>query len=316
MTAIAQAIRQHDSCLLLTHVNPDGDALGSMLGLALGLEQLGMRAFPVCPEPVPAVYRFLPGADRISEVLPAPPPPLVITVDADGRSRVGAPGNGFDCIPAVIDIDHHATGQAFGQLPWIDAKAAAAGEMVYRLLKRLGVTLTPDIATCLYTAIITDTGRFCYSNTSPRALRSAAALVRAGAHPARIYREVYENKAFSATKLLGLALARMERVADGRVVFTALTSDDFASAGSSPDETEGINDQLRAVRGALATAVFTELPDGSVKVSMRSQGAVDVSAVALRFGGGGHRNAAGCTLPGPPEPAQARVVEALIAAVA
>lgn len=308
---IADTILRHKACLLLTHVNPDGDALGSLLGLALGLEQMQIRVFTVSVDSVPAIYRFLPGAERIAAQLPAQPVPLAIAVDADGMGRLGRFAHKLERGCTLIDIDHHATEKAFGDLQWVDPKAAATGEMIYRLLVRMKVPLSADIATCLYTAILTDTGRFCYSNTTPRALRVCADLVRAGASPVHIYREVYESKSFSASRLLGLALGRMSQAADGRVVFSTLTQDDFRGAGSSPDETEGIIDHLRAVRLAQAAVLFTELPKGAVKVSMRSQGAADVGEVALRFGGGGHVNAAGCTVPGPLAQAQQQVLQAL-----
>ncbi|UCH35774.1 MAG: bifunctional oligoribonuclease/PAP phosphatase NrnA [Armatimonadota bacterium] len=300
---------------MLTHVNPDGDALGSLLGLALGLESLGIRTAPLCADPVPAIYRFLPGAERIASDFPAQPPMLAIAVDSDGRSRVGRLALGLERVCTTVDIDHHATEKAFGDVQWVDPRAAATGEMVYRLLRAMDVAVSPDIATCLYTAILTDTGRFCYSNTSPRVLRIAAALVRAGANPQRIYREVYESKSFSASRLLGLALGRLSQTAEGGVIFSTLTQDDFRSAGSTPDETEGIIDHLRAVRQARAAALFVALPDGGVRVSLRSQGAIDVGEVALRFGGGGHTNAAGCTVPGPMPQAQDRVLPALVEAL-
>lgn len=313
--SIADLIRRHRSCLLLTHVAPDGDGLGSLLGLALGLESIGLRAFPACADPVPAIYRFLPGADRVSRTIPPQPPMLAISVDADGLDRLGRLAADLERSCAIIDIDHHATEKGFGEVRWIEPRAAASGEMVYRLLRAVGIAITADIATCLYTAIITDTGRFCYANTTPRALRIAADLVRGGARPAAIYREVYESKSFSASKLLGLALGRLRQADDGRVTFSALTQDDFRRAGSTPDETEGIVDHLRAVREARAAALFVELPDGAIRVSMRSRGAVDVGEVALRFGGGGHVNAAGCTVPGPMREAQQRLLRALSAAV-
>jgi phosphoesterase RecJ-like protein len=308
---IATAIRRHDRCLVLTHVNPDGDALGSMLGLALGLERAGLRAFPLCADPVPAAYRFLPGAERVAAEPPPRPATLAIAVDVDGLDRIGGLAPKLEPTCTIVDIDHHATEKAFGHLRWVDPTAAATGEMVYRLLVGLGVPLDDDIATCLYTAIITDTGRFCYANTSPRALRIAARLVRAGASPVRVYREVYESKPFSASRLLGIALGRMSQADDARVVFSTLTPDDFRRAGSTPDETEGIIDHLRAVRAAQVAVLFTGLPDGAVKVSLRSQGATDVGEVALHLGGGGHVNAAGCTMPGPLAAARRRVLQAV-----
>jgi phosphoesterase RecJ-like protein len=313
---IAELIPRHKTCLLLTHVSPDGDALGSLLGLALGLETIGIRSFPVCADPVPLPYRFLPSADRISAELPPQVPMLAVAVDADGIARVGKFAPDLERVCTIIDIDHHATEKGFGQVQWVDPRAAATGEMIYRLLQAMRVPLNPDIAACIYTAILTDTGRFCYSNTSPRALNIAARLVRAGADPAHIYREVYESRSFSASRLLGLALGRLNQVADGRITYSTLTQDDFRSAGSTPDETEGIIDYLRAVRLARAAALFVELPDGAVRVSMRSRGKTDVGDVALRFGGGGHVNAAGCTVPGPMREAQERVLAALADAIA
>ena len=312
---IADLIRRHDACLLLTHVNPDGDALGSLLGLALGLESAGLRTFPVSADPVPDIYHFLPGADRIRDHLPPQPPMLAISVDADGLARVGRFAAELERVCALVDMDHHATEKAFGDLHWVDPGAAATGEMVYRLLRALPVALTPDIATCLYTAILTDTGRFCYSNTTPRALRIGAQLVRAGADLPLIYREVYESKSFSASKLLGLALGRLRRADDVRVAFSELTPEDFRAASADLGETEGIVDHLRAVREAWAAALFVELPEGAIRVSMRSRGAVDVGEVALRFGGGGHLNAAGCTLPGPMPEARERLLRALLEAL-
>jgi phosphoesterase RecJ-like protein len=293
-----------------------------MLGLTLALERVGLRAFPVCADPVPAIYRFLPGVERVASELPPQPTMLAIAVDADGLERVGELAAQLERSCTIIDIDHHATEKAFGRLRWVDPRAAATGEMIYRLLAAMGVPPDPDIATCLYTAILSDTGRFCYANTTPRALRISADLVRAGADPAHVYREVYESKSFSATKLLGLALGRMQQTLDGRIVFSTLTQQDFRAAGSTADETEGIVDHLRAVRGAQAAAgapvaaLFTELPDGAVKVSLRSQGTTNVGEVALHFGGGGHVNAAGCTLPGPPQQAQQRMLDALSRALA
>jgi phosphoesterase RecJ-like protein len=312
---IASLVRRHNSCLLLTHINPDGDALGSLLGLTLGLESLGIRCFPVCADPVPGIYRFLPGAQRIRAAPPPQPSTLAVAVDADGLGRVGRLGAELERVCTMIDIDHHATEKAFGDVQWVDPKAAATGEMVYRLLGEMKVVISPDIATCLYTAILTDTGRFCYSNTTPRALQISARLVRAGAAPPLIYREVYESKSFSASRLLGLALGRLRQAQDGRVTFSSLTQEDFRATGSTSDETEGIIDYLRAVREARAAALFVELADGTIRVSMRSRGAMDVGEVAVRFGGGGHVNAAGCTVPGPLEAAQERVLRTLIEAL-
>jgi phosphoesterase RecJ-like protein len=304
----AQLIRDNEDIFVATHVRPDGDALGSLLGLALALEKLDVRVARLCANPVPSQYQFLPGADRVSGHLPEWAPRLGIVVDCDGLARVGRLERTFAELPYLIDIDHHATNNSFGEVRLIDSTAAASGEIVRRLLRSLQVPLDEAIATCLYAAILTDTGRFTYGNTTDRSLRIASELVRAGADPHHIARKIYEERSLAASHLLGVALSRLMADLDAEVVSSALVQADFAETGAAPADTEGIIDHLRAIGGPRLALLFVEMHDGDVRVSLRSDGSVDVSEIAAAFGGGGHMMAAGCALPGRVQDARARVL--------
>ena len=305
---MAQAISRHRACVAATHVNPEGDAIGSLLALTLGLEQLGMQVWPTLAEPLPPNYAFLPGADRLSTTLPDPLPALAIVLDCDGPSRLGPLEAPLLRAPELLDIDHHSTGKVFGARHWLDAEAAATGEMVEVLLRELGVRLTPEIALNLYAAILTDTGRFSFANTTSRSLESAARMVAAGAQPVVIYRNLYESKPAASLHLLGEALVTLRT--EGRLAWAALSQEAFLRSGAERAETEGIIDSIRAVRGVELGMLCTQQPDGSVRASLRSRGRVDVARLALQFGGGGHPRAAGCTLPGPLPQAVDRLVAA------
>lgn len=271
--------------------------MGSVLGLALALEGQGKRVARLCADPAPENYRFLPGGDRLSLHPPEWPAEIGIVVDCDGLARVGPLKPAFSALAHLIDIDHHATEQAFGEVRLVDSKAAAAAEIIYGLLGSLGVGLDAEMATCFYAAILTDTGRFCYGNTTAESLRIASELVAAGADPHHIARHIYAERSVAATHLLGVALARLSPNHHPEIVSSMLTRRDFAETGAAPGDTEGIIDHLRAIGGRRVALLFVELDDGGVRVSLRSDGSVDVSKIAVGFGGGGHAMAAGCTVP-------------------
>jgi phosphoesterase RecJ-like protein len=310
----ADRIRNAHSILLACHVRPDADALGSLLAMLLGLEQLGKSVRAVSPDGVPELYRFLPdwkrvsgGGDSIAEVRYD----LAIGLDCDGSDRLGSAESPVLSAAAVIDIDHHTGPDPFGDVQLVDPTAAATGELVYELLRELGVRITPEIAVCLLAAILTDTGSFRYTNTSARTFRIAADLLDAGAHPGPIFEAVYGSRPYGSSRLLGRLLQRLERSEDGRIVWAALSREDFRALGVEMDATEGFVDQVRMVEGGEVALFFREEPAGEVRVSLRSRGAVNVARVAAEFGGGGHVPAAGCTLPGPLETAVRRVVDAV-----
>jgi len=304
-------IRTSNAIYVGTHIRPDGDALGSLLGLSLALEAQGKGVARLCPDSVPPSYRFLPGAERVSSQPPEWPPDLGIVVDCDGLARVGPLAAAFERAPHLIDIDHHATDQTFGEVRLVDPSAGAAAEIVHGLVRSLGAADDPEVATCLYTAVLTDTGRFSYGNTTARSLRVAAQLVAAGAEPHEIARRVYEERSVAATHLLGVALTRLSPNHDSEIVSAVLTRRDFAETGAEPSDTEGIIDHLRAIGGRRVAMLFVETDGEQVRVSLRSDGSVDVSRIAFAFGGGGHAMAAGCTLRGTGEQVRDKVLAAV-----
>jgi phosphoesterase RecJ-like protein len=301
MQAVAAALRERGRFLVTSHEAPDGDALGSLLGMQLALRSLGKDAvmFLGGPAPLPGEYRFLELADRgLLRELPADAGERVlVAVDCASASRVGAEPGLVERAPYTINIDHHHDNPRFGDVNLIVPDASSTGEVLADVFRELGVELTPEIAEALYIALVTDTGRFQYANTTPKALRLAAELVEAGADVHRVFQGVYENVQFAKLKLLARALDRARVLEGGEIVVSHLLRDDFEAVGATEPYSEGIIDVLRSVEGALVSALIREPPreGGPVrKVSLRSSvDEVDVSAIARRSGGGGHREAAG-----------------------
>src|ERR671924_88283 len=298
MAAVADAIRDHERFTLTTHENPDGDALGSLLAAKIALDQLGKDTVMVLhgDAPLPGEYAFMPLAelqrrwpDDVSER-------VLLALDCANESRIADP-EVLGRVPLSVDIDHHHDNTRFGQINLIAADASSTGEVLRDLFHELGVELTPDIAEALYIALVTDTGRFQYTNTTPKALRLAAELVEAGADVHRVFEGVYENVAFAKLKLIARALDHAHVYEGGRVIVSHLLRDDFEAVGATEPYSEGIIDVLRSVEGALVSALIREPPRDGVaarKVSLRSSvDEVDVSAIARKSGGGGHREAAG-----------------------
>src|ERR687883_979162 len=298
LRAVADAIRAHERFLLTTHENPDGDALGSLLAAKLAFDQLGKDSIMVLygDAPLPGEYQFMPLAelrrrwpDDVSER-------VLLALDCANESRIADP-EVLGRVPLAVDVDHHHDNTRFGQINLIVADASSTGEVLRDLLRELGVELTPDIAEALYIALVTDTGRFQYTNTTPHSLRLAAELVEAGADVHRIFQSVYETVQFTKLKLLARALERAQIYDGGRLVVSYLLRSDFTDIGAAEAYSEGIIDYLRAVEGADMAALIREPPrsDGPARrVSLRaSTDKIDVSAIARKSGGGGHRQAAG-----------------------
>lgn len=306
----ATAIRKANSLVLACHVRPDADALGSLLGLKLGLEKLGKEVTALSPDGVPALYRFLPGWEGVRTAAVGSWE-LGIGLDCDGSDRMGPVERVVLGPPVVIDIDHHTGPDPFGQIQVVDRTAAATGELVYELLRHLGVEIDTPIAVNLLAAILTDTGSFRFSNVTPRVMQISAELMEAGAHPSPIYEAVYGSRPFAASCLLGALLSSLNRSADERIVWAGLKQSDFARFGLDTSATEGFVDQIRMVEGSEVAVFFREEPNGEIRVSLRSRGHFNVAAVAEEFDGGGHVPAAGCTLPGPLESAIERVIGAV-----
>ena len=296
---IAEAIRDHDRFLITTHENPDGDSLGSILAMKLALDQLGKDAVMYLSgeTPLPSEYTFMP-LDGIRRKLPEDMNErVVLALDCANARRIGPDPSVLERAPLVVDIDHHHDNTRFGHINVIVASASSTGEVLRDLFEVMGIELTPDIAEALYIALVTDTGRFQYANTTPKTLRVAAELVEAGADVHRVFQTVYENIAFAKLKLLARALEHARVYEGGRMIVSHLERSDFEAAGAEEPFSEGIIDFLRAVEGAEIAALIREPPtqNGPLRrVSLRTRDQeIDVSAIARKSGGGGHPQAAG-----------------------
>ena len=285
------------SVLCLGHVHPDGDVLGTLFGLGLALDAAGASVAFGGPHPVPDTLSFLPGADRWQVWKTAPMTfDIIVMTDCPNPARSeglleGARGPET----RVLNIDHHPDNRRYGTIDWIDPSAAATGEMVFDLVRALGLRVTPAVALNLFTAIHTDTGSFRYSNTTPRTFRIAADLAAAGADPALVSDRLYQQRAGGSLVQLGEVLRRVEISDDGQVAWLCvprgLVSREFL-------ESEDLVGYPRSVRGVKVAVLFSEEEPGKIKASLRGKGDVPVNVIAHRFGGGGHENAAGCTISG------------------
>lgn len=299
LQAVAAALRERGRFLLVTHENPDGDALGSLLAMKLALDRLGKDSvmFLGGNSDPPSEYRFLP-LEEVRRTLPGDATERVlVALDCANASRTGLPAELLERFPLVLDIDHHHDNTRFGQINLVVAEASSTAEIVRDVLQELRVELTPEIAEAIYVALVTDTGRFQYTNTTPKALRLAAELVEAGVDVHRVFQGIYESVEFAKLKLLARALERARLYEGGRLVISYLLREDFAELGVGEEYAEGIIDYLRAVDGAEMAATIREPPEppgAPRRVSLRASATqLDVSAIARKRGGGGHRQAAG-----------------------
>ncbi|MGB9866909.1 MAG: DHH family phosphoesterase [Bacillota bacterium] len=316
---IVEEIAKNTRFLVFTHEVPDGDTIGSSLALAAVLRQVGKQVFVVSADGVPEVYRFLPGA---AEVLLPEEVPLgfargccAVLVDCGEMSRSRGSEELLQVAHTVINIDHHVSNTRFGHIWWVDTTASSVGEMVFYLIKAMGCELSPAVATCLYTAVCTDTGSFRYSNTTARCLEVASELVKSGAKPDEVSEHVYETKSVSSLRLLGVALGNLQLHPSGKIAWITLSLDEMAKVGASEEESEGLVNYARSVRGVEVGIVFRETPGGSIKVGFRSRKHVDVAKLAEEFGGGGHPRASGCTITSQKLEHVVRVVVDRVAAV-
>jgi phosphoesterase RecJ-like protein len=306
--------REPGRALMLGHVHPDADVLGTLLALGAALEACGWRVVYGGPHPAPGALGFLPGVERyvVLEAVEGPFDVAVLTDCPNPARTEGLIDQARASASVVVNIDHHPDNRRYGHVNWIDTSAAATGEMIYRLLGGLGLPLTPAIATNLFTAIHTDTGSFRYSNVTPATFRIAAELVTAGADPAAVSAAIYERRAADALRWLGESLARVQVTEDGRVAWLALP------AGAVPEtfiESEELVNYPRSIASVRVACLLRER-GGQVKVSLRGKGDVDVQRIAAKFGGGGHPNAAGFTVPGALDAVTRTVLASVAEAVA
>lgn len=301
LASIAAALQEGDDYAICGHVNPDGDCLGSMLALAGALRALGKHVDCLLVEdaPVEEGLHFLPGFETL---LPAPyfegDPTTFITVDVSLESRIGVCAAIRSRCARTISIDHHRVPEAYSQLNYVDADAPAACLIIWELIKLLPLRVTPDIALCAYTGLMTDTGRFQYQNTNADAYRAASEMVAAGVSPDVPAREVFQSRSMASLHLEGRLLERMELLFGDRFSFSYITRADFQEFGASKADAEPLIDTLRSIRGIEVACILKGQPDGTVRGSFRAKTDADVSAMARALGGGGHKAAAGFTFDG------------------
>jgi phosphoesterase RecJ-like protein len=300
-------IQQRRRFLVTSHARPDGDAIGSTLALAQILRKMGKSAEIVLGDPVPLLYHPLPGSETIvrsSQVNGDYDAVIILECDSVQRTRLRGLDNQF-----LINIDHHASSRPFANINWIDPSAVATAELVFRLAQAAQVKITPEIATCLYTAVLTDTGAFCYAPTNACTFELAKFLVEHGADPGKIAQSVYFSSPMSKMCLLGAALSRLER--DGEIAWMSVTRHDMERFGALEEDCEGLVNYALSISGIEVAIFFREVAQERIRVSIRSKGAVNVSEIAQKFGGGGHECAGGFSTEGPVEESARRVLAEL-----
>jgi phosphoesterase RecJ-like protein len=314
----AGVLAEAQDVTLICHVNPDADALGSMLGLANYLAGRGVKvvaAVPNAPGDLPRWVEVLPGLEHLVPPGEVPAKPKVlVTLDAADVRRLDGLGHLVERAETVVCIDHHRTNPGFGTINLIDAGAAATAQIVYRLIERMGGELAADVAACLYAGLVSDTGRFQYESASPEVLRIAARLRELPFDHVRLALALYADASVPYLQLLGAILGRVRHVPEANLVWIYLTRKDLEAAGVPVQETDELIDILRTAREADVAAVLKEQYDGRFKVSLRSRGDTDVAAIAEAFGGGGHRLAAGYTASAEVEDSVRTLIDALVAA--
>ncbi|RME29769.1 MAG: 30S ribosome-binding factor RbfA [Deltaproteobacteria bacterium] len=307
---VVETFAEAKDILVTCHTNPDGDAIASLLGAYLLLKKLGKTPLPYCKDPVPYNFEFLPAANEISDSVPDGKKfDCTVVVDCSELARCG-PLPEKENLGTLVSIDHHLTAEPLGDRYYLNPSAAAVGQMLLDVADAAGAELDKDIATCLYTSIVSDTGSFRYSNTTPEAMRAAARLLEHGVDPWQVAFNLYESQPLQRIKLLGMVLSTLELFADGRIAVVTVTRQMLESCGATVDMLDGVINYPRGIRG-VEVAIQVREQDDEYKFSFRSAGRVDVARIAAEFGGGGHRNAAGCTLDPPLGQALQRVIQRL-----
>jgi bifunctional oligoribonuclease and PAP phosphatase NrnA len=304
---VLHQIEQRDRFVLTSHARPDGDAIGSALACCQVLRAMGKRADVVLHDGVPRIYRSLPLADQVLTAERVPgiyESAIILECDSIHRTRLQGLEDRF-----LISIDHHASGRPFAHVNWIDPQAVATGEMVFRLAREAGTPFSPEIATCLYTALMTDTGSFMFQGTNEHTFALARVLVLAGADPSHCARSIYFAHSVAKMKLLGEALRNLNT--EAHVGWTWVTQKQMELCAAREEDCEGLVNYVLSIGEVEVAAFFRETPDGRYRVSLRSKGKLDVAGVAEHFGGGGHECASGCSLDGPLANAVREVLELL-----
>ena len=301
---VLKQIEQRSRFVLTSHARPDGDAIGSALACCQILRAMGKEADVVLSDTVPRIYQSLPFADKVVQAESINgdyDAAIILECDSIQRTRLEGFENQF-----LINIDHHLSGRPFGNVNWIDPNAVATAEMVYRIAREAGVVVSPEIATCLYTGVLTDTGSFVFEGTNERTFALARELVLAGADPAQCARNVYFGHSTAKMRLLGAALSHLER--EGSLAWFWVTQEEMERFNAKEEDCEGLVNYALSIYDVQVAILLRELQDGRIRASLRSKGEVNVALIAERFGGGGHECASGCSLAGPLQDALSRIL--------
>ena len=304
---VLRQIERRDSFVLTSHARPDGDAIGSALACCQVLRAMGKQADVVLHDAVPRIYRPLPFADQVvqaNRLNGSYQAAIILECDSLLRTRLEGLEDRF-----LINIDHHASGRPFAHVNWIDPHAVATAEMVFRLGREAGVPLSPEIATCLYTALMTDTGSFMFQGTNEHTFALARELTLAGADPSHCARNIYFAHSGAKMRLLGEALRNLNQ--EGHLVWIWVTQEQMERCGAKEEDCEGLVNYALSIADAEVAVFFRELPDGRFRVSLRSKGKVNVAKLAEGFGGGGHECASGCAVKGPLQAAVSEILSQL-----
>ncbi len=310
---IAQILDAEDSFLVVTHINPDGDAIGSLLGTALALREMGKMVVPLLSHKIPRMYHFLPGQGEVlSKVEDIPfEPQWIIALDCAEEYRISGDVKPLRRDARLINIDHHPTNPLYGDINLVEPPATSTAEIVYQILKATSYTPSPGVAKCLYTGLVTDTGGFRFAGVNSRTLQLAAELLDTGFDSYEVTKQVYEEYPLGRLYLERTMLERVEVLVDGKLIVSMLVSGDFEKLGLDPSDAEDLVNRLKEVRGSEVGVLITEVDDDVTRVSLRSKGRIDVSKIAQSFGGGGHRRAAGIRTTLSPEEVKKGIEEAV-----
>ncbi|MFH1116207.1 MAG: bifunctional oligoribonuclease/PAP phosphatase NrnA [Pseudomonadota bacterium] len=310
---IADILKREDGFLIVTHVNPDGDALGSMLGMDLALREMGKRSRPLLKDSFPERYAFLPGRDRVLTSVESLDlePNWIVSLDVASRARISADVEAIRSVAALINVDHHPTNNGFGDINLIDPSATSTAELVFKILRSAGYAPSSDVGKCLYTGLITDTGCFRYSGVNSNTLHLAGQILESGFDSYDVTRHIYEEYPLRRLGLERLLLERVRILLEGRLVMSTFYEDDFKQLGASMSESEDLVNRLREISGVEVGVLLTQVSEEVCRASLRSKGRLDVADIAARLGGGGHKNAAGVRSTLPLEELTERIVHSV-----
>ncbi len=299
MDRIVKELQNNNSFLIVSHINPDGDAIGSSLALAAGLRAVGKKVTVFNNDSVPDIVRFLSGSSEIiHELSDSDQFDAAIVVDCGTPKQLGEKFNAFKGYKKLLNIDHHATNLNFADVIFLDPDACATGAMIYRILKTMQVQITREIALSIYTTIVVDTGSFHYGNSNPEAFRIAGEMVDIGVEPWVVAENLYESQPEGRIRLHSMALNTLTTHYGGKIGFIMVSKEMYKATGTTAEDTDGIVNYARSLKGVEVAMFIREISADKYKASLRSKGRVDVTKIAGRYDGGGHVNAAGCVLKG------------------